>query len=171
MQVLAILLLVNAAFPAFAFEAGEYSSEPRHLPSHEICEDCIVPSVLTKPPLLRPPVRQMITGKWSADLSCSVGSGRYIYTFRQLEDGYVLGTSRGVSFGVKDVTGFLISGRITERRFEFLEQVSDRHSGSFSGVVDAETGVFSGEYMSSRSGRTCRFAMKKMRVQPSGDRM
>lgn len=167
----AILLFVNVACPAFAFDAAAHDPEPRLLPAPQICVDCPVQSALIQPTTPHPPIQPNISGNWSADLSCSVGAGRYIYTFRQLRDGHIIGTSQGVSFGVQGITGILVSGRIAGGHLEFLEQVSDRYAISFFGTVEMESGVFSGEYLNSRSGETCRIAMKKMRDPLSGDRM
>ena len=106
-----------------------------------------------------------VSGKWYAILHCGVGSGRYIYYLEQTPDGRLSGSSRGVSFGVKDITGLLVTGRFSATRFEFFEQISEGYFIEVSGSTRPEKGYLSASYRNTRTDRDCSLRMKKMRDQ------
>ncbi len=106
-----------------------------------------------------------LSGKWYATLQCSVGSGRYIYYFEQTPNGRLSGKSRGVSFGVKDITGFLVNGSFAATRFEFFEQVSEGYFIEVSGSTWLAGGYVFATYKNTRTDNECRLRMKKMRDQ------
>ncbi len=111
-----------------------------------------------------------LSGKWYATLQCNLGSGRYIYYLEQSRNGRLSGKSRGVSFGVRDTTGFLVTGNLAATRFEFLEQVSEGYFIEVSGSTQLAGGYIYATYKNTRTDNVCRLRMKKMRDQRPIDR-
>ncbi len=106
-----------------------------------------------------------LSGKWYATLRCSFGSGRYIYYFEQTRNGRLSGKSRGVSFGVKNITGFLVTGSFSATSFEFFEQVSEGYFLEVSGSTRLAGGYIFATYKNTRTDNECSLRMKKMRDQ------
>lgn len=110
-----------------------------------------------------------LSGKWYATFRCGVGSGNYIYYFEQTRNGRLSGKSRGVSFGVKDITGSLVTGSFTATGFEFFEHVSEGYFIEVSGSTQLEQGYLFATYKNTRVGTECNLRMRKMRDQRNVD--
>lgn len=157
-------------FPALA--PGPVSGGPWEQchPYGQNCRAVVRQAAFLRPPQVSPVRKPDLTGKWYASLTCPIGSGRYVYRFRQRADGQLTGTSKGVSFGVTGTTGILRSGRIRGGQFSFLEQVSEGYAIEVSGQAEIRDEFLSGSYLNSKSGTRCRLTMRKMRDQGQGPR-
>ena len=105
-----------------------------------------------------------ISGKWYHAVSCPAWSGRYIFQIRWRPGRTLKGASKGISFGAKGHSSEIISGKIADGAFEFIERSDKGFIAHYQGSIGPDGSVLSGTYRNTRSGTRCHFVMRRFRM-------